>query len=242
LVDGVPRSRYVRRAVARWIIYACRTSYAIEVAESIWRRDEEVAALVDNLEPGATQGAAADGIATAVPAPVLRPDGLDPSQLDLDVVIPLITPGHRLVVEQEARSLGLRSFRPLLDPTAVVAATARIGEGSAVNAGVVVAGGAVLGRFVHVNRSASVGHHDVIADYATLGPGCVLAGHVTVERGAFVGAGAVCAPQVTVGANAVVGAGSVVVRDVQAGAVVAGNPAEPLPGRSGGYGGASVPL
>jgi sugar O-acyltransferase (sialic acid O-acetyltransferase NeuD family) len=224
-----------------WIIYACGTPYTAEVAESIWRRGDEVAALVDNLPADTPAAEGAAEAAEAAGAPTIRPAQIEPSHLDLDVVIPLITPGHRFAIEQEARSLGLRSFPALIDPAAVVARSARIEAGSAVNAGVVVAAGAELGRFVHVNRSASIGHHDVIGDYATLGPGCVLAGHVTVGRGAFLGAGAVCRPRTRIGANAVVGAGTVVVDHVPDGAVVVGNPAKPLPGRSGGYGGATVP-
>jgi sugar O-acyltransferase (sialic acid O-acetyltransferase NeuD family) len=244
--------------VARWIVFACRTPYALEVAETIWRRGDEVAALVDNLP--ATERAPAElrcssrslsnkkeqrnketGEAEAIGAPLLSPAELAPDHLSLPVAIPLITPGHRFVVEAEARSLGFDSFPALIDPTAVIARTAQVGEGSAINAAAVIASGTTLGRSVHVNRSASVGHHNLIEDYATLGPSCVLAGHVTIGRGAFVGAGAVCAPKVTVGPNAVVGAGAVVVRDVPAGKAVVGNPAKEIPGKAGGYGGVTVP-
>lgn len=224
--------------MAPWIIYACRTPYALEVAETIWRRGEEVAALVDNLPGG---GAPENGDEETIGAPVLTPAELSPEHLDLPVAIPLITPGHRFAVVAEARSLGFRLFPALLDPTAVVARSAQVGEGSIVNAAAVIAGGATLGRSVHVNRSASVGHHNRVEDYATLCPGCVLAGHVAIGSGAFVGAGAVCAPEVTVGPNAVVGAGAVVVRDVPAGAVVVGNPARAVAGKKGGYGGVTVP-
>jgi len=225
--------------VARWTIFGCRTPYALEVAETIWRQGDEVAVLVDNLPPGErTSWQTEEG---AIGAPLLSPAELSPDHLRLLVAIPLITPGHRFAVEMEARSLGFRSFPALLDPTAVIARTAPVGEGSIVNAAAVIAAGTALGCSVHVNRSASIGHHNLVEDYATLGPGCVLAGHVTIGRGAFVGAGAVCAPRVTVGPNAVVGAGAVVVRDVPAGKVVVGNPAREVPGKAGGYGGVRVP-
>jgi sugar O-acyltransferase (sialic acid O-acetyltransferase NeuD family) len=221
-----------------WVIYACRTAFAIEVAEVIWRRGEQVALLVDNLEAGGSQSPPE---AAEIEAPVLRPDRLSAAQRELSAVVPLITPGHRFAVEAEARGSGLTSFPALVDPTAVVARTASIGEGSVVNADAVVAAATPVGRFVHVNRSASIGHHNVIEDYATLGPGCLLAGEVRVGRGAFVGAGAVCAPQVEVGPDAIVGAGATVVRDVPAEAVVVGNPATVIREGGGGYGGVIVP-
>jgi len=179
-----------------WIIYACRTSFAVEVAEAIWRRGEEVALLVDNLEAGDGEPAAAEDPPAEIDAPVVRPAELSSEQRDLSAVVPLITPGHRVAVEAEARALGLESFPALVDPTATVARTATVGEGSVLNGAAVIGGATTLGRFVHVNRSASVGHHNVIEDYATLGPGCLLAGSVRIGRGAFVGAGAVCAARV----------------------------------------------
>jgi len=225
--------------VAGWIVYACETPYAVEVAEVIWRRGEEVALLVDNLPTADRPDVGSPAPSEAIAAAVARPDEFDPSAGSA-TVIPLLTPGHRFAVEAEARALGLTSFPPLTDPTSVVARTATLGEGSVVNAAAVIAAAAELGRFVHVNRSASIGHHNSIGEFATLGPGCVLAGHVSVGRGAFVGAGATCAPQVSIGQNAVVGAGAVVVRDVPAGAVAVGNPAKAI--REGvGYGDVSVP-
>jgi sugar O-acyltransferase (sialic acid O-acetyltransferase NeuD family) len=226
--------------VPGWIIYACRTSFAVEVAEVIWRRGDDVALLVDNLD-GDDPQAPTEEPAGEIGAPVVRPAELSPEQRELSAVVPLITPGHRFAAEAEARALGLTSFPALVDPTAALARTTTLGEGSVVNATVVLAAATTIGRFVHVNRSASVGHHNVVEDYATLGPGCVLAGKVRVGRGAFVGAGAVCAPEVEIGPDAIVGAGAVVVRDVPAEAVVVGNPARVVREGGGGYGGVSVP-
>lgn len=152
-------------------------------------------------------------------------DGIDPAWLDLAVVIPIFTPGHRRDAVEQARSVGFDRIATAIDPTAVVAPQTETGEGVLVNAGAIVAAGVDIGDFVHLNRGANVGHDAVLEDYASLAPGCVLTGGVHVERGAFIGAGAVIVPGVRVGANAVVGAGAVVVRDVEERTVVVGNPA-----------------
>jgi len=218
-----------------WVVYACRTTYTAEVAETIWRRGETIVALVDNQADAGDAEDLAD-----LGARVLRPDQLTGTDRSLPAVIPLLTPGFRSSVEREARRIGLTLFPDVVDPTAVVARTASLSEGSVLNAGSVIGANTRIERFVHVNRTASVGHDNVVEDYATLGPGCVLAGHVVVGRGAFVGAGAVLAPKVRVGTNAVIGAGAVVVKDVEPATTVVGNPARVL--RAGtGYGGVNVP-
>lgn len=53
-----------------------------------------------------------------------------------------------------------------------------------------------------------------------------------VGRGAAIGSNATLLCGITIGPGALVGAGSVVTRDVPAGAIVAGNPARPLPPRN----------
>lgn len=216
----------------RWVVYACRTPYTGEVAEIVWRRGEELEVLVDNIGEGEP--------APHPLGPVVRPAVLAGSSRP--AVVPLITPGHRFAVAAEARGHGLSSFPSLVDPTAIVARTATLGEGCVVNAAAVVGAASRIGAFVHLNRGASIGHDADLHDFTTLGPACVLAGHVTVGTGAFVGAGAVIAPKVTVGANSVVGTGAVVLRDVPDGATVLGNPARVVKPAGAGYGGASVPL
>ena len=225
------------RSARRWVVYACRSPYAAEVAEVIWRRGEEVAVLVDNLGEGS--GAAVPHL--AVPTPVIGPGELTTGHLALDFVVPLITPGHRHTVLAEARAAGATRFPALVDPMSVVARSAEIGEASVVNTSATVGANTRLGHAVHVNRGASLGHDVIVEDFASIGPAAALAGHVHVGRGAIVGVGAVCAPGVRIGPNAVVGAGAVVVREVAPGAVVVGNPARVLRTADTGYGGVAVP-
>lgn len=214
-----------------WIVYASRTPYALDIAEIIWRHGNEIAYVVDNLP---------DGPLPSEIGEVCAPAALGPDALGLPTVIPQMTPGHRQTVHVEAIDLGLADFPVLVCPTATIARTAVMGEGTVLNAGVIVAAASTMGAFVQVNRGAAVGHHNVLEDYVSLGPGCTLAGHVRVGRGAFIGTGAVCAPEVSIGANSVVGAGSVVVRDIPANVVAVGNPAKVIREGIAGYGDVGV--
>lgn len=219
-----------------WLLYGCRTALAPDVAEIIWRRGDEVAALVDNIGGDPVDGSWAPDVA------VISAAALSDIHRALAVAVPQTTPGHRHAVAQDALSRGCADFPPLVDPRAIVARTARLARGVVVSAGAVIGALADLGEFALINRSASVGHHARIGPFASLGPACVLAGQVTIGRGAFVGAGATCAPGVTVGANATVGAGAVVIADVGEGQVVVGNPARVVRSADVGFGGVGVPI
>lgn len=222
---------------AGWIVFGVRTPFAVEVAEIIWRRGEELVALVDNLAPAQPQTWAPEVPVLDPPALALLADRADRSR----IVVPQTTPGHRFAVHLAALSCGMHTFDALVDPTAVIGRTTRIGSGAVVNAGALVGGGASIGEFALVNRGVGVGHHARVEPYASLGPGCVLCGGVVVGRGSFVGAGAVLAPGVVLGANATVGAGAVVRRDVPDGVVVVGNPARVVRTDDVGFGGVRVP-
>jgi sugar O-acyltransferase (sialic acid O-acetyltransferase NeuD family) len=126
-----------------------------------------------------------------------------------------------------AVSRGLRIAEALVDPTAIIAASARIGKGTFVNAGVVIGGASLIGQNVVVNRAANLGHHTMLGDFVSIGPGATLAGNVHVGEGSVVGAGSVIQPDIRIGRDAVVAAGSVVRRHVPDAATVAGNPATP---------------
>jgi sugar O-acyltransferase (sialic acid O-acetyltransferase NeuD family) len=152
--------------------------------------------------------------------PIVDAADLRPAHRATPCVVPLFTPGNRVVAVGEAAALGLVFADALIDPTAIVASSARAGRGAFVNAGCILGAHAALGEHVLVNRGTSIGHHAAIDAFVSLGPGVVVAGNVAIGEGALIGAGAIVLPKVRIGAGAVIGAGSVVVHDVPPGAKV----------------------
>lgn len=162
----------------------------------------------------------------------------DPSRQGAPFIACAFAPARRRELAEIANGLGLQAASALVDPTAIIASTSRIGEGSYVNAGAIIGGLCLLGEGVLVNRAASLGHHVVVGDYASIGPGATLAGNIRIGENTVIGAGAVIQPNVNVGAGAIVAAGAVVRKSVPDGALMAGNPAaqQPTVGRKSSIG------
>ena len=173
--------------------------------------------------------------ATGEMAPGIRLTGVDafPPQ-DLPLVMAVGRNGERAEL---VRMLGDQqpspSFLRAVHPTAIVAPTATIGEGSVVLHGTVIQAGARIGSHVLVNTAASVDHDCVVGDFAHVSPHATLCGHVEVGEGTHIGAGAVVIPSVRIGRWCRVGAGAVVLRDVPDHTTVVGNPARAVPDRAG---------
>ena len=113
----------------------------------------------------------------------------------------------------------------LVDPTAVIAKNAVIGEGTYVGPLSIVAPHATVGRFVLINTHVGVGHHAVVADFAQLCPGVRVNGECRVDSGAFLGSNSVVHPRQSIGEGALVGAASFVIRSVKPRHSVLGVPA-----------------
>jgi sugar O-acyltransferase (sialic acid O-acetyltransferase NeuD family) len=154
-----------------------------------------------------------------------RVEEMEPEHRTLPFLCPLFTPANRRIAVAEAQALGFAAAPALVDPTAIVASSAVLGDGGYVNAGSILGAATRLGRHVIVNRGASIGHHGEIGDFASIGPGAVIAGQVRIGPGVLVGAGAVIEPGLELGADSVVAAGAVLRQDLPPGAIATGNPA-----------------
>ncbi len=134
-------------------------------------------------------------------------------------------PRRRKKLAEIALEHGLKPADAMIDPTAVLARSTRVGAMSFINAGAVIGGASIVGERVLVNRTASVGHHCVLNDGVSLAPGVTLAGNIKIGSGSIVGVGAIIYPDVEIGSGCIISGGSVVRKDVPDGAFVAGNPA-----------------
>jgi len=151
------------------------------------------------------------------------------ANLDAQFITCAFSSARRKELHGLALSTGLEVADALIDPTAVLPTSIRVGRGTFINTCVAVGGASFIGEHVLINRSTSLGHHSLVGDFVSIGPGATLASNVQVGDGAVIGAGAIVLPNIRIGKDAVIGAGTLVRKDVGVGVFVAGNPAVEMP-------------
>jgi len=138
--------------------------------------------------------------------------------------------GTNHVRQRLARVCEERGLKPatLIDPSATVATTAIVGEGSLVAPRACISPLVKLGRHTLINIHASVAHHCHVGDFATISPGVKIGGSVEIGQGAYMGIGSCTLQNVKIGEWCMVGAGATVVNDIPARITVVGTPARPI--------------
>lgn len=108
----------------------------------------------------------------------------------------------------------------IIDPSAIVSDTAKIGTGTFVGKNAVINAEANIGKMTIINTMTLIEHDCVIGDYSHIAVGATLCGAVTVGRGCLIGANATIIQTLRIGDYSLVGAGTVICKDVAANTTV----------------------
>jgi sugar O-acyltransferase (sialic acid O-acetyltransferase NeuD family) len=117
------------------------------------------------------------------------------------------------------------SLATVVDPTAVIAETASLGDGAYVAQFAIVGPSVKIGRGAILNVNCNVGHDAVVGDFCQICPGARVTGGATLGPGAFIGSNAVVLPGGSVGDWATLAAGSLAANEIPASATAIGVPA-----------------
>ena len=122
----------------------------------------------------------------------------------------------RKALAERAAAVGWKPCS-IIDPTAVIAPGATVGEGCFVGAYAVVSCGASVGAFTIVNHQATVGHDAAIARFCQLCPGARVSGACSLGEGALLGSNAAISPLRRMGEWSTLGPGAAALADVAPG-------------------------
>ena len=125
----------------------------------------------------------------------------------------------RINLFQNAKSLGA-SFPVLFSPSAHIAQSAIIGEGTICFHQTIINAFARIGSNCIINNKALVEHDSQIGSHCHISTGALVNGGVFIEDGCFIGSGAILHEGVKVGTNSVIGAGRVVKEDIPSGTLL----------------------
>ena len=114
----------------------------------------------------------------------------------------------------------------IIDPTAVISSTARLGSGISIMPNVVVNAKTILGDGVILNTSCSVDHDCKVAAGVHICPGAHLAGGVSIGICSLVGIGSNIIQGKVIGNDTIIGAGSAVISNIPNNATAVGVPSK----------------
>ena len=112
----------------------------------------------------------------------------------------------------------------IMDPSAIMAKNADIGEGTYIGKGAIINTRTVIGACAIINTGVIIEHDCVIGDLSHISTGSMLCGQVTVGSDSHIGAGSAIRQCINIGDKTVIGAGSAVVKDIPGGVTAFGNP------------------
>lgn len=114
----------------------------------------------------------------------------------------------------KAKKIGF-IFPVIIDPSAIVSQSAKIGSGTFVGKKAVVNADCVIGEHCIINTGAIIEHECYVGDFCHISVGSILCGNVKVGCNSFVGAGSTIVQSVKIGNRSVIGANSTVLVNVR---------------------------
>jgi sugar O-acyltransferase (sialic acid O-acetyltransferase NeuD family) len=129
------------------------------------------------------------------------------------------SPNLRIKLFQSAKSLGAL-FPVVLSPTAQIAQSAFIEEGTICFHQTIINASVNVGKNCIINNKALIEHDTQIGSHCHISTGSLINGGVVIEDGCFIGSGSILREGVKVGAGSVIGAGIVVKEDVPSGSLL----------------------
>ena len=125
----------------------------------------------------------------------------------------------RRIIYEQIKSHGF--FMPvLIQPSARVAISAQIGEGSLIMENAVVGCDAIIGNNCIINTGAIISHDCRIGHHARISPGAILAGDITIGENSLIGMGTTIYLGVKIGKNVVIANGKNIMNDIPDNSVI----------------------
>ena len=122
----------------------------------------------------------------------------------------------------------LFSYAKVIHPSAIVANSVKIGEGTFVSAGSILNANTKILNNSIINSGSIIEHDSLVKNHAHIAPGVKIGGNSIVGNLCLIGIGSVLIDYIDIGENTIVGAGSVVIKNLKKNSKFIGIPAKEI--------------
>jgi sugar O-acyltransferase (sialic acid O-acetyltransferase NeuD family) len=146
---------------------------------------------------------------------------------NVEIVIASGEPAIRRKIYENTKILGFK-FANVIDPSAIISSTAKLGEGVIITSNCIIASSAVIGNNVAINVKSIVGHDIKISNNVVLSSMVNIGGSCKIGESTYLGMGCLIKEGLKIGDQVIIGMGSVVHNDISSEMIALGNPARPM--------------
>lgn len=142
----------------------------------------------------------------------------------IEFIIANGTPHNRKEIYDRLMSANYQ-LATLIDPTAIISPTVKIGSGVIVRVSSTILCDSILEDNVLIQHYVGLGHDNYVGKHSVISSNVGIGGNTRIGEQTYIGLGAAIKDTLTIGNNTVVSMGAVVYRDIEDGVIVVGNPA-----------------